>query len=144
VVPLTLLVNEIPVEVPEQIVALVGVAVTSGDGLTVITIGGIVLVQPAGLVATTLYVTVPAVVPVAVRTSDILFPEPDDCPEAPVAVAVQLYVVPAIELDNATEVDVPEQIEAVAGVAVPTGLGLIVTETDIGAPGHEFAVGTML
>jgi hypothetical protein len=39
---------------PEQIVALVGVAVTFGEGFTVITIGGIVLVHPAGLVATTL------------------------------------------------------------------------------------------
>jgi hypothetical protein len=85
-----LLVNAIPVDVPEQIVALAGVAVISGDGLIVITTGGIVLVHPAGLVATTLYVTVPAVVPVAVNTSDMLFPEPEDCPVAPVAVAVQL------------------------------------------------------
>jgi hypothetical protein len=54
VVPLTLLVNTQFVAVPEQIVALAGVALTFGAGFTVITIGGIVDVQPADVVAVTL------------------------------------------------------------------------------------------
>jgi hypothetical protein len=53
-------------------------------------------------------------------------------------------VVPAIVLERAIEVEEPEHIEAVEGVAVPTGLGFMVTETAIGEPGHEFAIGTIL
>jgi hypothetical protein len=53
-VPLTLLVSTQFVAVPEQIVALAGVALTFGEGFTVITIGGTVEVQPAGVLAVTL------------------------------------------------------------------------------------------
>ena len=51
VVPLTLLVREMLVAVPEQIVAPTGVAVTFGVGFTVTVTGGMVEVQPAGVVA---------------------------------------------------------------------------------------------
>ena len=39
---------------------------------------------------------------------------------------------------------VPEHIVGDDGVAVATGVGLTVTVTLIGVPGHEFAVGVTL
>jgi hypothetical protein len=62
----------------------------------------------------------------------------------PEDITVHEKVVPGILLVRATEVDVPEQIVAEAGVAVAFGFGSTVIATDTAVPGHELAVGVML
>jgi hypothetical protein len=122
-------------------VAFTGVVTTSGVGFTVIVIDGIVAVHPAGVVAVTLYVTVPGVEPEAVSTCEMLLPEPPELPATPEDVAVQLKVVPAILLVKGIEVDVPEQIAEETGLAEATGFGLTSIVIDKVLPGQELAVG---
>lgn len=77
-----MLVSATEVAVPEHIVCDAGVAVTTGIGLTVMTT---VLADPAHPVAVgvTVYVAVPAVVPVAVSVWDMVAPEDAVAPETP-------------------------------------------------------------
>jgi hypothetical protein len=49
--------------------------------------------------------------------------------------------VPAVALDNPTEVVPPEQIDWKDGVATTTGVGFTVTGTRMGIPLHPFADG---
>jgi hypothetical protein len=81
---------------------------------------------------------------VAESTCEIELPDPPDSPVAPDDVAVQVKVVPGMLLERATEVDVPEQIDAEEGVAVAVGFGSTVTVMATGVPGQEFAVGVTL
>jgi hypothetical protein len=105
-----LLLKEIPVVPPEQNDCDDGVAVATGKGFTVIVTRIGVPVQPADT-GVTVYVTVPAVVPVAVSVCAIEDPEPADPPAAPVIEgALHEKVVPAILLLKAIEVVDPEQI----------------------------------
>ena len=62
-----------------------------------------------------------------VKIWEIVFPLPADAPEISVWVAVQLNVAPTGELDKTILVVAPEQIVLGVGVAVTTGIGLIVT-----------------
>ena len=75
-------VNEIPVDEPEQIVSDVGVAVTVGNGLTVITTSTGVATQ-VPFAAVTVYVAVPADAPVADNVCAIEVPDPALAPETP-------------------------------------------------------------
>ena len=59
-------------------------------------------------------------------------------------VTVQLNVVPATLLVNATDVAPPEQIVCEVGVAVAVGVGFTVTVTTIAAPAHPPAVGVIV
>ena len=74
VVPVTLLVNEIDGAAPEQIVCEAGVAVTMGEGRTVIST---LIDAPLQLFAlgVTTYLTTPAVVPVFVNVCAIVVPQ---------------------------------------------------------------------
>ncbi len=49
---------------------------------------------------------------------------------------IQAYVAPETLLDRAIEVDVPGQTVWEGGVAVTCGIGLTVTTTSNGVPGH--------
>jgi hypothetical protein len=59
-------------------------------------------------------------------------------------VAVHENVVPDVKLLSAIAVVPPEQIVAVAGVAVANGTGFTVMITGIGEPGHPLAVGMIV
>ena len=71
----------------------------------------------------------PAVAPVAVNTCEIVVPLPADAPLAPDCVTVHAKVAPAGVDVNGIFVDVPEQIAAVAGTPLTTGVGFTVTTT---------------
>jgi len=132
----------IPVVPPEQSVSVEGEAVATGTGFTVMVTDGTAAVQPAPVVATTEYVTVPEVVPVVVNVCEMLVPEPAAAPLIPVDEdTVQLNVVPATLLVRGMFVVAPEQMVAGSGVAVMTGLGFTVITIVTGVPGQEFAVG---
>lgn len=89
VAPETLLVS-VTVEVaPEQSDCALGVAVTVGMGLTVTvaTIGAPAQVPTEGVIV---YVTVPGVLPVAVKVCVMVEPEPAEAPLAPDCDTVQV------------------------------------------------------
>ena len=130
------------VAVPEQMVCAGGAAVTFGVGLTVTVIVTGVPEQPL-TVGVAVYTAVPAVEPVAVNVCEIEVPLLAEAPETPVCVTVQAYVVPETLLFSVMEVEVPEQIVCVAGVAVSTGTGFTVMVTVTGDPVQPFAVGVI-
>ena len=132
--------NEIPVTSPEQIVSVVGVAVTVGIGLIVITTSIGNPGQPAN-VGVTVYVVVPTAAPDALNVCAIVDPVPAVAPLEPDSVTVHANVAPAgVEL-NAIPVDVPEQIVWLLGVATTTGVGFTVITTSIGVPTQVPKVG---
>jgi len=144
VVPATVLLNAIPVVLPEQIDCPEGVAVTLGTGFTVMVtvIGAPGQPDAEGVIV---YVAVPVVVPEFVSDWMMLEPEPATAPEMPVPlVAVQLKVVPAVKLVRFTAVLAPEQIVALAGVAVANGTGFTLITTGTPVPGQPLAVGITL
>ena len=113
---------------------------SSGPALAMVTAGSTVTVTDTGLpvqllveIGVMVYVTVPGLVPplnkmslidvTPAATVPVLFPV-----TAPVTVLVQVYrvVAPRLE-DSVIAEDVLLQITALAGVAVSTGLGVIVT-----------------
>lgn len=61
-----------------------------------------------------------------------------------VRAAVQLNVVPAVELLSAIFVVPPEQNACNPGVVTTFGMGFTVMVTAMGAPGHPSAVGVMV
>jgi len=74
----------------------------------------------------------------------MLLPEPADSPLAPDEVAVQVKPVPAMLLERAMDVAVPEQIDEEEGVALTVGFGSTVMLTASGVPGQPLAVGVTL
>lgn len=143
VVPATLLLNVTDVAVPEQIVWVAGVAVTTGIGFTVmVTVTGVPVHPLADGVIE--YTAVPAVVPVAVSVCAIDVPLPADAPDTPVCVTVQEKVVPVVKLDKEMPVVPPEQIVCDEGVAVANGIGFTVMVTVTGVPEQPFANGVMV
>lgn len=95
---------------------------TNGLGFTVITTTIGSPGQPLA-VGIMVYVAVPAVFPVAVRTWEMGVPVPSEAPETPDSTTVHSKVVPATLPFNAIEVLKPEQIVLTAGVAVATVTG---------------------
>lgn len=141
--PVTSLFSVIAVAVPEQIVCVVGVAVTTGIGLTVTVavIGEPVQPFAVGVIE---YTAVPVAEAVADNVCAIVLPEAAVAPETPVCVTVQLNAVPVVKLDNAIDVVPPEQSVCVDGVAVANGIGFTVMTTVIGVPEQPFADGVIV
>lgn len=113
---------------PVQNACVVGIAVTVGNGLMVITTFSGVPVHPFanGVIV---YVTVAGDKVLLVSVWEIVVPLPDENPEAVpvVRVAVHENVVPVVALESPIAVAVPEQIVCKAGVASAIGAGSTVT-----------------
>ena len=139
----TLLVRAILVKKPEQMVAEAGEAVTTGIGLTVTVTLTAFPSHPLyeGVMA---YVTVPAVLPVAVRSCIIELPVPPVAPVTPVWATVHENVAPATLLVRSIDAVVPEHIVRVAGSGETSGIGFtdMITSTDV--PVHPNAEGLMV
>lgn len=143
VAPVTFPLSVIAVVLPEQIVCVDGVAVTTGIGFTVtVTVIG-VPEQPfaSGVIV---YVAVPGTVPVVESDCAMDVPLPADAPETPDWETVQEKVVPDTLPVSPMDVLLPEQMVCVEGVAVTTGIGLTVTVTVTGVPEQPLAVGVMV
>ena len=71
-----------------------------------------------------------------VNDCDIVEPEPSVAPDTPETKTVQEKVVPGTLLVNAIDVFPPDQNIWDVGVAVTVGIGLTITFTITGVPGH--------
>lgn len=128
---------------PEHNVVAAGLAAATGLGFTVMITGMPEPVQPLAE-GITVYVTVPADVPVAFSTCAIDGPLPDVPPVAPdCAGAAQLNAVPLTVPDKAIPVVLPEQMDCAGGVAETFGTGFTFTVTLIGVPGQPPAIGVI-
>jgi hypothetical protein len=129
---------------PLQIDCDDGVADPTGRGLTVTSTVKAVPAHPFA-VGVTVYLTIPAVVPVLVSVCDIDVPEP---PLNPVTAApdncaaVHVKLVPATVEFKAMFVD--DALQMVCALADPTGWGLTVTTTVSGVPTHPLAEGVIV
>jgi hypothetical protein len=149
VVPATplLLVRDILVVVPLQMVALLGVATTTGIGLMVtFTVAGVPEHPLAEEVM--VYLTTAATFVILVRVCAIGVLLPFEYPPAvPLCkLAVHEKVVPATLFGfvKVMLVVAPLQIVNGEGVAVTFGMGLMVTSTETGIPGQALALGVIV
>ena len=73
----------------------------------------------------------------------MLLPDPAEEPVIPPVTAgsAQLKVVPVTVLCSEIPVLLPLQMLCVAGLPLPTGIGLTVITTDTGVPGHRPGAG---
>lgn len=74
----------------------------------------------------------------------MLVPASLEAPVTPLCTAVQLNVVPDTLPESAMDVDVPEQIVCVPGVAITSGVGFTVMFTVTGVPEQPFADGVIV
>ena len=143
VVPVTFDVNVMPVAVLAHIVCDDGVAVTFGNGLTVITTWGedvpTQVTPPFVYEGVTVYVAVPAVVPEFVSVCAMLLPDPSVAPVTPLCATVHAKVAPETFEVKVMLVAVLLHIVCNDG-RVTLGMGFTITTTFCVLGGHPLAV----
>ena len=129
-------------DVPEQIV-FAGVTETVGVGFTVIVTCSALPGHPLAI-GVMVYTTVPAVLPVAVNISSMIFPVPEDAPLTPFCAAVQVKTVPLTLLVRPIAGASPEQIVLLVWDGLNSGVGFTVIVKLLTGPAHPFAKGLTL